>query len=365
MIEARYIDLSEEIEKGIKQGRWQGRMPGVIKLSRELDANPATVSKAFKLLSEKGLLTIDGTRGTYITKHGSRTKHKVIGVIGIKPTSSYYAEEWEAMEAEARGKGYGMIGIAHSKDLFVEDKDMRLLLQFPVDGYIFMYSRLTFEIAAFLRVNGIPFVSCNVPVGIPGASWADFASERDFEKIMRYFISLGHKRIAYIDFHNQYYGYSERILNIYKKILTETGLFFDESLFFAGYPWEYYFSRYGEDYRRMYGAECARDIMKQRERPTAVLVKHPDMAYGLIEELKKYGLNVPGNVSVISYNSHFRQNEKVFLTTFFNDYPKRSSTAVKMLMDLFDNPDTEPKQELIEGRIIVGKSSSETGERNR
>ena len=355
MIETRYIDLSDKIEKGIKDGLWKERLPGVIKLSKELNADPATLSKAFRVLAGKGLVTIQGKKGTYITQPGRGVKHKVIGVVGIKTDTPGYSEEFSAMEKAAEASGYRAVGIAHKNDLFVKDLD--LLLKFPVDGYIFMYSRLTFEIAAFLRENGVPFVYCNRPVGIPGVNWVDFDSEGSFEKAVRYFIGLGHKKIAYFEFHNPNYKFSERILNTYKKVLSETGLPFDKSLFISKDVAPYY-KIHGEDYLRIYGVDCANDIMKQKEKPTAALTTDSDMAYGFIEELKKYNLNVPADISVISYNSHYAQGKDNFLTTLFNDYKKRSAGAVKMIVDLIASPCGEAKQKLIEGRIIPGKSSS-------
>lgn len=55
------------------------------------------------------------------------------------------------MEERAAECGYRIVGVAHNNKPFIDN--MRLLLQFPVDGYVFMYSSLTFEIAAFLRIS--------------------------------------------------------------------------------------------------------------------------------------------------------------------------------------------------------------------
>lgn len=360
MIETRYIDLSEEIEKGIKEGQWKERLPGVMKLSRELNAGPATISKAFKLLAEKGLVTIDGKKGTYITQPGRGVKYKVIGVIGIKTDQPDYTEKFATMEKTARENKYDIIGIAYENDLFI--KNPVLLLKFPVDGYIFMNSKLTFEIAAFLRGNGVPFVSRNNPVGIPGVNWVDFDGEGSLEKALRYLIALGHEKIAYLGFYNPSYNYSKRMLNTYKKVLSDGGFPFDESLFISGDPVRYY-NIYGKEYLKAYGADCVKTVMKQKERPTAVLIVDYNMAYDFTEELKKYNLKVPEDISVIAYTSKSSKDD--FFTTLFNDYEKRSSIAVKMLLDLLETPHMEAREELIEGKIIVKKSCSKREVENR
>lgn len=354
MLETKYIDLSVSIEKGIKDGLWKERLPSVRQLSKELDADPATISKAFKFLSEKGIVTIQGNKGTYITQPGKGTKHKVIGLVGIKTDHPIHFEEFSIMEKTASENDYEIIGIAHKNDLFINNPG--LLLKFPVDGYIFMYSSLTFEIAAFLRTNGVPFVSCNRPVGIPGVSWVDFDSEGSFEKSMRYLIGLGHKRIAYMEIYNPRYNYTERMLATYKKVLSGNGITFDKSLFISEEKGRY--SIYGDDYLKMhnaYGIYCAEMIIKIKEKPTAALITYPGIAYSFIRELKKHGLNVPGDIAVMTHN--YPNTKDDFLTTLFNDYRKRAFIAMKMLMDLIDSPYMEVKEELVEGKIVVKKST--------
>jgi len=195
MIEPKYIELSEKIAIKIQTGEWKGRMPGVIKLSRELNVNPATVAKAFKILEKKGILSIDGTRGSFINNPKPRPQYKMIGVIGISD-SPIYAEEWHAMEAATAKAGYRIIGIAHNNELFVND--MEILLRFPVDGFIFLYSSLTYEIATFLRKHNIMFVACSNTVGIPDVNFVDFDPENIFEKSLRHLIDRNHRRITYI-----------------------------------------------------------------------------------------------------------------------------------------------------------------------
>ncbi len=65
----------------------------------------------------------------------------------------------------------------------------------------------------------------------------------------------------------------------------------------------------------------------------------------------------------MSYNSFHDKDD--FLTVLFNDYEKRSSTAVKILMHCIDNPYSEAKQELIESKIIVKKSVSDIKNREK
>jgi len=362
MIEAKYKDFAVEIEKAILCGRWQGRLPGMIKLSKELKANPATISKAFKLLAAKGILMIDGTKGTYITRPDARTRHNVIGAVGIGPDLNTRSDEWSAMEAEAERGGYRLIGIAHNSKIFVDDMD--LLLQFPVDGYIFMYSSLTLEIAAFLRQKGVRFVACSKTVGIPDADYVDFDSERIFETGMRHLLDLEHRRIAYVEFHNENYRYSERILNQYKRLLAETDIPFNNDYFISASS-DYYYSLHGEEYLNAFGKECAKLIAGCKERPTAALITSPATASAFVEELRKHSVRCPEDISVVVYEG--RSKSEDFFTNIKLDYITRARRGTARLIDLLDNQRPQSTQELLVSELIVNKSTKppQRGQPNR
>lgn len=354
MLETKYIELSEKIAEGIRNGLWQERLPGVIKLSKELKADPATISKAFKVLADKGLVTINGKKGTYITQPGQKAKHKVIGIIGIqKDNTQLHSDEFSEIEKSAEKNGYRVIGIAHSNKLFADD--MNLLLQFPVDGYIFMYSSLTFEIAAFLKQKGVKFVAANKPVGISGVNWVDFDSEAAFRGGMEYLIKQGHKKIAYIEFHNPNYMYSARMLSVYKDICAENELAFNES-FFVSRDVKPYYKLYGEEYEQAYGFECANDLVKESNIPTAVMITGTKKGIGLRQGLKKHNLIVPDDISVLTYGEKNKNDE--FFSNVELNYKHRASTAGEMLLELINNPLMDIKQELITYEIIIRKSTS-------
>ena len=155
------------------------------------------------------------------------------------------------------------------------------------------------------------------------------------------------------------------MLKTYKRVLLENGTAFDKSLFISEGK-EKYYSACGDDYLRMhnaYGVYCAEKIIKSKEKPTAALITYPGIAYSFIRELKKHKLNVPDDITVMTHN--YPDTKDDFLTTLFNDYRKRAFIAVKILMDLIDSPYMEVKEELLDGEIIVKKSSSQTMKERR
>ena len=79
MIAPIYHELSEKLERYIAENGITGKMPGVLKLSRELGVHHVTLSKAMRLLEKKGLLSINGTKGTFVTERTEkRPRHRVL-----------------------------------------------------------------------------------------------------------------------------------------------------------------------------------------------------------------------------------------------------------------------------------------------
>lgn len=337
MVEARYTILSDLIAQGIKKGRWKGRLPGMIKLAKELDADPATLSRAFKLLADRGLVTIQGTKGTFITQPGQRARHKVIGIVGITSNKIVQSKEMDVMESEAGKLGYRLVVLAHNNIPFIDDA--KLLLKFPVDGFIFMYSCLTFELAAFLREKGMPFVSCNNPVGIPGVNWTDFDSEGSFEMALRHLACLGGRRIAYIEYDNPYYDYTKRMLETYKRTLASLGLDFDKDLFISGNPANR--DVHVAEALEAYGRDCARKLVAKGKTPDAAVFATTEMCRSFMKELKASGA-IAEDLPSFSYCSKY--TDETELSTILYDYGERASLAVRLLADLIENPMAEAKR---------------------
>ena len=83
MIAPIYHELSEKLERYIAENGITGKMPGVLKLSRELGVHHVTLSKAMRLLEKKGLLSINGTKGTFVTERTEkRPRHRVLALVG-------------------------------------------------------------------------------------------------------------------------------------------------------------------------------------------------------------------------------------------------------------------------------------------
>ena len=108
-------------------------------------------------------------------------------------------------------------------------------------------------------------------------------------KMTRYLASLGHRKIAFIKGHRQHKAVHERYLG-YKDGLADSGLEFIEGFVADG------------DNSIGSGEACARQLLEQQDRPTALFAANDDMAAGVIRVADQIGLKIPRDVSVAGWD---------------------------------------------------------------
>jgi LacI family transcriptional regulator len=105
----------------------------------------------------------------------------------------------------------------------------------------------------------------------------------------RYLASLGHTRIAFITGHPSAKAVGNRYLG-YRDGLEQSGLKFSEEFVAAG------------DNSIGSGEECAMQLLKRKNRPTAIFAANDDMAAGVIRVADRLGIKVPDELSVAGFD---------------------------------------------------------------
>jgi DNA-binding LacI/PurR family transcriptional regulator len=337
MIEARYKDISENIKNGIRDGRWQDRLPGVFKLAKEFSADPATISKAVRLLEQQGLVTINGRRGTFITSTQERTKHKVIAVVGVSSDGTYQHPDLTDIQEVCLRHGYQALAISHNDQLLTSNPEVLSML--PVDGLIFMYSTLTKEVISSLRNSGMPFVSANKITDFTGLNWVDFDSESGLKDNLNYLYKLGHRRIAFVEIYTPQNNFTERMFKIYRDFCESKKIF---------YP-ELFLSPRKDGLIGDAQARLVNDFASSNLNATAVITLSPNIA----EALRKL-YEVPEKLSIILYSPE----EDDFYTINKYHRHERAVTAAEMLLKRIDQRELPPEQVLLHNSLIPGKSTA-------
>ncbi|MDT8862938.1 LacI family transcriptional regulator [Alkalihalobacillus sp. MEB130] len=143
---------------------------------------------------------------------------------------------------------------------------------------------------------------------------------------VEYLHSLGHEKIAHISGHKDLYVAVQRLngfLNAMRKYNLDVP---DDYIVDGGF-----FHYEG-------GQKAMRQLLKLKELPTAVYVAGDLMALGAISEIKKNGLNVPEDISVIGFDDiKMVEYTTPALTTLRQDTALMGKTAANLLIDQINN----------------------------
>lgn len=133
--------------------------------------------------------------------------------------------------------------------------------------------------------TGTPLVKI-APGTKGGQQYSIATDDRDISAEMtRYLASLGHTRIAYIKGHPIHKAVGNRFLG-YQDGLKQAGLTFCETLVCEG------------DNSIGSGEICAEQLLKQKDRPTAIFAANDDMAAGVVRVADRMDIDIPRQLSV-------------------------------------------------------------------
>ncbi len=198
MPEAIYNELSSRLEHYISEHELTGKLPGLQKLAKILGANHITVRKAVELLVNRGRLEVIPSKGTFVcTKVPRLRKHCLIGIVGAFGAGYCREMLFERLNASVSDSGYKCMDIANNPRLFFANP--RLLLQFPVDGYIFLGDSLNRSILETLMEDDIPVI-CTINSNFPEVNHVGMNHFDGYARVLKLLLRQGCRRIAFLDY---------------------------------------------------------------------------------------------------------------------------------------------------------------------
>jgi LacI family transcriptional regulator, repressor for deo operon, udp, cdd, tsx, nupC, and nupG len=164
---------------------------------------------------------------------------------------------------------------------------------------------------------------------------------------MDHLIFLGHRRIAMIAaFDPDQLGWPDRPgrSEAYYSALREAGIAADPSLVTT------------VDWGGLQGAEAMGELLGLREPPTAVYAHSDEVALGAIRTLRRAGIRVPEDVSVIGIDNH-PLAELTDLTTVSQPVRQQGVLAGQMVLGLLQGEDIE-RAVTMPTRLIIRRSTA-------
>lgn len=324
-------DIAEKV--GVSESTVSRVLNGIPKASSE------TRERILKVAEELGYYPNDLARSL------AKQKTYIIGVIITDISNSYFASVTGGIEEIASLYGYSLIISATGGNENEELKYINILKEKRVDGIIFMSGRMPHSCEQALLDTGIPtvVVARKVKSSLPSIHIDNIGESY---KAVEYLIKLGHRRIAIISgtFADKESGY-HRLLG-YKNALADYELPFEEELIEEG------------DFKMDSGRRAMEKLLKLKELPTAVFAASDAMAVGAIKAIKKAGLRVPEDISVMGFdNNVISQACDPELTTIGQPVKDLGRKAIEMLYKIIQGKKLEKMAIYLPCELIIRNST--------
>ena len=222
-----------------------------------------------------------------------------------------------------------------------------------VDGLITLGMEAEMRVVQIIRQKHIPYVTIDgTPSdGMPSVNIDDLEAAREG---LEHLLSLGHRRIALISIKGTR---SEKTVNL--SVIDRRMEGFKRAL--AGYG----LSSPSRDVRMYHssstfegGIQAARELLSGDFQPTAICAMSDIIALGCLDELRREGVRVPGDISVTGFD-HIAQSDRSVppLTTMDQPGGLKGERSAQMLFSMLAGADVDGAERLIPHRLIQGGST--------
>jgi len=323
-------------------------MPVSIKdIAKYAGVSPSTVSRALNnhpRISEETKTAIKeiaknmGYVPSAIARSLVAKQTATIGVAITDVRDPYYAGLVAGIEEEAERHNYTVVLSSFHRDperelAVVEDFHRRRVDGIIITGSYMEQVYLSEDSNFFLPV--VIISSPNYPYSV------SIDRHQGTRQVIEHLISLGHRRIAHIFQPKDGLGR----LHSYKMLLEEYGIPVDESLIVAS------------DGTIISGVEAVPQLLDLSQPPTAIFCFNDLTAIGVINAIRKRGLDVPRDISVVGFdNLEMAKYYHPALTTVRQSTHQLGERSVCILLSLM-NGEKNIEPEIIPSELIIREST--------
>lgn len=278
---------SDEKKTGI---RVVAKLSGVstATVSRALN-NPQSVSEDLRIKIQR---VIDETG--YVP-HGmaralSSNRTRTIGAIIPTIDNAMFARGIESLQKFLSSRGYMLILSTNAYDIDVELEQARNLIGRGVDGLILRGDCHHQALRDLLATRAVPFINVGIYHPTQPHPSIGVDNEAAAYRAMMHLIEIGHRRIGVVSALQRNNDRASARMKGFRRALAEHGLELPEAWHIE--------VRYTLDDAR----DAARQILLGKDVPTAIACGNDVLAYGVMLEAERRGLNIPADLSVVGFD---------------------------------------------------------------
>ena len=111
------------------------------------------------------------------------------------------------------------------------------------------------------------------------------------------------------------------------------------------------------DFTLRSGERAMDELLAKPNRPTAIFVVSDEMAFGAMRAIRRHGLNIPNDISIIGFDGH-DMAEFLELTTIEQPVQSIGELAAWALMEQLKNPTMTPPTVTVPTKLVVRNSTA-------
>jgi len=233
-----------------------------------------------------------------------RKESRMILVFIPNITNPYYSSIVSGIEDTARRSDYTTMLCITNSDKAKEKEYTELLKSGRADGAVFLSTDKN-DVALSKLARSFPVVQCCEYCSDESILHVSIDNYKSAHQVVKYMISLNHRKIGFIGSSNQYIS-TELRQKGYLAALKEAGIQQDSR----------YMSFAADDYNFLSGVRAAHELLCLQDRPTVIFCISDVIALGALRAAQEMGLRIPEDLSVIGFDDvEYASMFKPMLTT--------------------------------------------------
>jgi len=270
-----------------------------------------------------------------------------IGVIISDISNPFFMSIIREIEKKINEVGYNLLIVSSADDPEKERKDIKTIIEKRVDGIIISSTGQNEDYLSSIVELGVPVIIIDrKPFRNKfDAVYVDKALA--MYEIANYLLTKGHRRISIVMGPRYIMSNFDRFSG-YARCMQAANILLDNDLIIYG------------EFSEAFGRLALNNIIKMKNRPTAIISSSVQITRGILMEAKELGLSIPDDFSLVSYgNIEMSTLISPSLTYVESLNEKIGAVAGDLILNRIKDPEGNLEQKVFESKLILGDSVKE------